>query len=661
MRLLSRHRTRVATASLVLLAWLAGPAALAAELPAQTIATLRAATFEVVMEKAPDPLQYDGPSPSDLMPYQMRSDPYQSIGTAFAIGDNHFITAAHVFDQGMDSLGGAPALRDSQGKVHAVDQVVTYSLGRDFVEFTLADTPATPTLEVNRDPALDQAVFTVGNAFGQGVVIREGLLTSRTPEPDQGAWQQLRYSAAASPGNSGGPLLDAQGRLIGIVLSRSPDGSLNAALPIGEALDTRPGTATLGTRTLTVLPMLPGNPRPGRNNAQFALPLSQQAFYRQRLQAQAQYQQAEETALLASASDSPFDGHGGVLNASAFSGATPTLLVRSGSGGWRYAPRTVTTTQLQDGAAIEVNTSEGKAQNPQLLHLRRAETVPAAAFYAGGRGVGDMLAASGSFNVKVNDQALKLVSFGDPQHQDILVDRWQRRWTLWTWPIPQGGVRMLVAALPVPDGYAALRVVAPATASQEALRQLTTLLDYVQVDYTGTLEQWQDFMQQTARLPPVLAQGHLAWSEAAGLDYRLDGTALSIPRSVLPTKAEDTLSLSFKLFLREGKVVNGPTFVGLSTHAAPARARVALRRLSQPAAGGDAAYQRFWAEAGGGQAPYDGQPQARDDLRWVGSAQDAGEARYLLLYGTADSATDTATLQHTLESLQSSLKLPPRP
>jgi S1-C subfamily serine protease len=41
-----------------------------------------------------------------------------------------------------------------------------------------------------------------------------------TPEARYGNWKWLRFSAAASPGNSGGPLLDSKGNVIGIVLRR---------------------------------------------------------------------------------------------------------------------------------------------------------------------------------------------------------------------------------------------------------------------------------------------------------------------------------------------------------------------------------------------------------------------------------------------------------
>ena len=80
---------------------------------------IRAATFEVVLKKPErDPLTYEKPLPLDLLPFVERNDAYRSIGTAFALGHNTYVTAAHVLGAGVDSQYGAPQLRGSDNKVH---------------------------------------------------------------------------------------------------------------------------------------------------------------------------------------------------------------------------------------------------------------------------------------------------------------------------------------------------------------------------------------------------------------------------------------------------------------------------------------------------------------------------------------------------------------
>ena len=101
---------------------------------------------------------------------------------------------------------------------------------------------------MNKSPMLNQKVYAVGNALGEGIVIRDGLYTSDTPEEEAGEWKWIRFSAAASPGNSGGPLLDQSGNVIGIVLRKSPNENLNYAIPMAEVIQASGNRALLQTR-----------------------------------------------------------------------------------------------------------------------------------------------------------------------------------------------------------------------------------------------------------------------------------------------------------------------------------------------------------------------------------------------------------------------------
>ena len=103
--------------AIFLLCLFCGWSAMAAVTPDMQKA-IRAATFEVVRKKPEhDPLEYEKPLPFELLPYSERTDAYQSIGTAFALGNNTYVTAAHVLKASINSQYGPPALRASNGTV----------------------------------------------------------------------------------------------------------------------------------------------------------------------------------------------------------------------------------------------------------------------------------------------------------------------------------------------------------------------------------------------------------------------------------------------------------------------------------------------------------------------------------------------------------------
>jgi serine protease Do len=243
--------------------WIAMPwAARAADLAANIQGEIRASTFEVVQLKPPEgDVVYERPLPMDMMPYQQRTDAYRSVGTAFAVGPNQYVTAGHVIALGIGSQFGPPALRDAGGKVYQIDRVLKYSEHEDFVVFSLGDPPQhAKYLKAGPKPAPNDAVFAVGNALGEGVVIRDGLYTSESPEELDGKWNWLRFTAAASPGNSGGPLVNSHGQLLGVVLRKSPSENLNYALAIAQVLNSQEGEGRMHT-------VGSGRPGPGRSRS----------------------------------------------------------------------------------------------------------------------------------------------------------------------------------------------------------------------------------------------------------------------------------------------------------------------------------------------------------------------------------------------------------
>src|SRR5882757_2985916 len=243
--------------SIAVLAFVSWSVAATAEgLDALAQARVREATFEVVVAKPEkDPLIYEKPLPLELLPYSVRTDKYNSLGTAFAIGENRFVTAAHVLQVGTRTQFGVPLLRTSNGRVLAIDRIIKYSSAKDFVVFSLQRPDKVAAFRTETKPKLDARVYAVGNALGDGIVVRDGVYTSETPEDRDGRWKWLRFSAAASPGNSGGPLLDETGKVIGMIAMKSPNENLNYALPIAHILDAPDNVALVDDRRTFSTPL----------------------------------------------------------------------------------------------------------------------------------------------------------------------------------------------------------------------------------------------------------------------------------------------------------------------------------------------------------------------------------------------------------------------
>jgi len=195
------------------------------------------AIYEVVVPKPDESgVVYERPLPVDRLPYRIRNDKYISIGTAFATGENEFVSAAHVFPIYLKSFASEFFLRDQDGGVYPVDKILSYSTYRDLIRFSLKKVPANhPILSIaTHASSMGDSVLVIGNAQGEGISLRSGQISSFTPEEVDNQWKFIRFSAPASPGNSGGPLLTEQGEVIGVVTRKNASENLNYAVPIAE-------------------------------------------------------------------------------------------------------------------------------------------------------------------------------------------------------------------------------------------------------------------------------------------------------------------------------------------------------------------------------------------------------------------------------------------
>lgn len=112
-------------------------------------------------------------------------------------------------------------LKSHDGVKHQVDKVLGLDLSRDIILLEVKTLKGYPHFELKGKHEIGEAVYTVGNVHGEGMAVRDGTISSLTKDPNNPNIEYLRYSAGTSPGNSGGPLVDAYGNVAGLVFARS--------------------------------------------------------------------------------------------------------------------------------------------------------------------------------------------------------------------------------------------------------------------------------------------------------------------------------------------------------------------------------------------------------------------------------------------------------
>ncbi|WP_254063248.1 trypsin-like peptidase domain-containing protein [Rhodanobacter sp. L36] len=631
------------------LAWVAGVALCssatvhAASLDASVLPKIQSATFEVVAAKpVNDPLTYEKPLPLELLPFQERTDKYYSIGTAFAIGNNRFVTAAHVLQIGSKSLWGEPALRDASGHVYAIGKIEKFSLQQDFVVFSLAEQPATATaLEVNLKPALNEVVFAVGNALGTGVVIRDGLYTSDTPEDQDGRWKWMRFSAAASPGNSGGPLLDKDGKLIGIVLMKSANENLNFALPISAVLNAPDHQATMDTRVAYQLDIF-DTIENGTFKTQFALPLTFAAFYAEYNKRFDSFSDTQLKALLAKDPSSLFPNGAGsarLLSEQTRLDNFPTIIARGSNGEWGRTGSASQHFTLDANGYIDI----GEVARNGLMHLRRPDSLDAAKFYGDAVTRMDLVLKTGLFQREVAGEKIKITSLGTPTLESVHTDRWQRPWQVDAWPLPYMNGWIVMYSLPVPDGTVAFTRLVSISQQYDTRLDMDEISNYIYATYEGTLAQWKDYLRMRTLLPDAFKSIHVDFDIGKRFSYTSKRVAFSYTSDVQSITPDNLLWLGFR-FLKDG---DQPIWdVGdvniWKTTASDDHDNVNIQRFAVPPQGLDNDISSHWQKLSARAYPYNAVARYENDLMKIdaviapaNAASQPPAVLYTAFYGVA--------------------------
>jgi len=89
-------------------------------------------------------------------------------------------------------------------------------------------------------PEVGSDVYVIGHPVGMGWTVTRGVVSATRKAGEVGPTELIQTDAAISPGNSGGPLLDHDGRLLGVVSSKLAGPGIESvgfAIPASVAAD----------------------------------------------------------------------------------------------------------------------------------------------------------------------------------------------------------------------------------------------------------------------------------------------------------------------------------------------------------------------------------------------------------------------------------------
>ena len=395
------------------------------------------------------------------------------IGTAFAIGPNEFVTAAHLLDSAIGSRFERPVLIDSGRVVYQIGDVLHYSEQKDYVIFSLRRAPRIRPLVIQRNEPTSSELYIAGAKSGGSVAIEPGTLVGLTPDEESAGFDWLRFTGPTWGAAGGGPILDKSGQVMGIVLAGSTKGGANYAIPIRLVASETPNRAQLrGMEMLRSLMPAVSSTQPLQ--AEIPLPMSFDNFTREVQQLRrAYFDQTVGPLLEAARGKFLLTGDAAADTCNLLNGGSCQCKARAGASG----VLAVEDSRADKSKQLRVNAGDAVSQMIAGAGLVRTrgptDSSKPSPDPVSNAAVHLKLALQGPTRADLHFDASTNMPFGTAKGDDrVYIDFRDRTWHMRTWALLDRDLEVLSMTRKVDDGYVVLTRIVPTALEYAADLQL---------------------------------------------------------------------------------------------------------------------------------------------------------------------------------------------
>ena len=476
------------------------------------------ACFEVVQLRVEsERITYARELPWNTVPSHIRNDEYYSIGTAFAAAPDRFITAAHVFDITRNSpLYSDYYIRDSRGDVYAVTDILRFhDSDEDFVEFAVEGFQASSYLEMRNEPyRKNETVYQVGNIYGEGIVAVPGTVLGERPESGGGSWNFIKSSPANDRGSSGGPLVDEEMRVIGVICYK--DDNFSYSLPVDVIRNSPAGKGFVeyidqNPYFFDLLQGESGNPLPYRQ--ELDLPMNIKDV--KSVLSEKYYVNYQERM------DDFFSNAGGLFpdaegsetalyNIPSSPDGIQVVARSEGDKKWYFSNLDKDWERLEGEGFVYYS----YVNNFIYFDIAKPPEMAYDELVGSPRSVMDTFLSGLSYTREFSDEEIRVTSLGEPFRSKALTDRYGRKWSLDAWTVDYIDYACIMMWIPVPSGVAGVMNFVDSSDMNLWMYDLERIADLTYVPYAATLEEWREYLKH-----PESASGPYADME---LDFRIE-------------------------------------------------------------------------------------------------------------------------------------------
>ncbi len=524
--------------------------------PKDLRAKIGQACFEVVVKKPEtDSLTYEKALPWNLIDFNRRNDKYASIGTAFAISDRELLTAAHVLYLMDDSVNFSDFyIRDKNGKVYEIDQILSFHNAKDFIKFTVKQKRFSSWFPLRNTNELNESIFAVGNIYGQGLVAAPGTLLGSVPESESGEWLYLKSSPPNDKGSSGGPLLDATGNVIGLIVAK--DNNFCYSLPVGEIENHPDNAGTFHKPFIYRFDLFPES----SESIAFDLNLKLPRHYKEvkkhiNLAFYEHYQQNMQKLFDDNRSEIFPNGKSSLraLNTSSNTYTMQVLFKDKDDKNWYFSDLKKETSALEKNGRMRY----AKINSTLYIDIEKPDDIVSRELYSNPKSIMDLILKGMNIPRRFANQDIRILSFGEPFQKDRYQDSYGRNWYINQFMIEYSDEVGILLFTPTPDGVVCLLNFSRYFQRDVWLVDLKKILDLVYVPYFGTMEQWVEFLKLKHYLYGSLLDFKVHYKENESVNLNIGDMKFNFDHNLIKIENRSKLGLLYDFYPDQGKNVWG--------------------------------------------------------------------------------------------------------
>ena len=143
----------------------------------------------------------------------------QSEGAGFLVDNNIIVTADHIFDH-MGRYDTIEVIDYEGNKWEAKEKDSMYLQDLALLETQYLELP---TLELAKEVEIGSTAIAIGTPMEMPNSATRGIISNVVLDAQVGDTKFVQFDAAISPGNSGGPIIDINGKVLGVAVLKGTD------------------------------------------------------------------------------------------------------------------------------------------------------------------------------------------------------------------------------------------------------------------------------------------------------------------------------------------------------------------------------------------------------------------------------------------------------